>query len=179
MRENYTWATDCGPVVGEIKNGKRYPNGAVPAEDYAKDMAAVNTAIENLRRAVTEINGAENVLETKLNALVTDYNGAVPGLVTDTTNLKVKTAEMQTALQAVAAGNAQLQTKTNQLTDSINALIADFTVIRNNVTDLQSNKVDKISGKGLSANDYSDSEKTKVSNATSDIAVLKSYFTLT
>lgn len=42
------------------------------------------------------------------------------------------------------------------------------------VAALQSGKVDKVSGKGLSTNDYSDAEKTKVANAASNISELQS-----
>ena len=48
MRENYTWATDCGPVVGEIKHGKRYINGNVSVEKYDEDMSKLNKKIDDL-----------------------------------------------------------------------------------------------------------------------------------
>ena len=43
---------------------------------------------------------------------------------------------------------------------------------------LKSGKVDKVEGKGLSQNDYSDAEKAKVSNAASEISKLNGYFVL-
>lgn len=54
----------------------------------------------------------------------------------------------------------------------------DMTNALNGIANLQSNKVDKVSGKGLSSNDYSDAEKAKVSNAASEISKLNGYFTL-
>ena len=46
------------------------------------------------------------------------------------------------------------------------------------MTNALSGKVDKVSGKGLSQNDYTDAEKAKVSNTASEISKLNGYFTL-
>ena len=47
------------------------------------------------------------------------------------------------------------------------------------VAALQSGKVDKVAGKGLSTNDYSDAEKSKLSSVESAVAKLNEYFTYT
>lgn len=47
-----------------------------------------------------------------------------------------------------------------------------------NVTAELNKKVDKVSGKGLSTNDYSDAEKAKVKQTGDDIARFNEYFTL-
>lgn len=45
------------------------------------------------------------------------------------------------------------------------------------VAALQSGKVDKVPGKGLSTNDYSDAEKSKLSSVESAVSKLNEYFT--
>lgn len=47
------------------------------------------------------------------------------------------------------------------------------------VAALQSGKVDKVAGKGLSTNDYSDAEKSKLSSVESAVSKLNEYFTYT
>ena len=47
------------------------------------------------------------------------------------------------------------------------------------VAALQSGKVDKVAGKGLSTNDYSDAEKSKLSSVESAVAKHNEYFTYT
>lgn len=47
------------------------------------------------------------------------------------------------------------------------------------VAALQSGKVDKVAGKGLSTNDYSDAEKSKLSSVESVVSKLNEYFTYT
>ena len=136
MRENYTWATDCGPVVGEIKNGKRYPNGAVPAEDYAKDMAAVSENINAVKEAISALNGAEVALETKVDALVQNYNGTVPGLQADTTALKVSLAELKAS---IASLSGEVTANANKEISDIEAVmerIAEVTAGVNSLADL-------------------------------------------
>ena len=43
--------------------------------------------------------------------------------------------------------------------------VTDTTQIQSDITALQSGKVDKVAGKGLSTNDFTDADKTKVDNA--------------
>lgn len=46
------------------------------------------------------------------------------------------------------------------------------------MTTALSGKVDKVAGKGLSSNDYTDADKAKVANAETEIAKINGYFTL-
>lgn len=71
MRENYTWTTDCGPVIGEIKHGKRYINGNVSEEQYEKDMAAVENRFENLDGKITTALREESEMRSDIRNLQT------------------------------------------------------------------------------------------------------------
>lgn len=57
--------------------------------------------------------------------------------------------------------------------------VLDSKAKSSDVAALQSGKVDKVAGKGLSTNDYSDAEKSKLSNVESAVSKLNEYFTYT
>ena len=58
MRESTMWATQGGPIIGEIRNGKKYPFGTVSATQYEEDMAALNAEISGLNSAVVACQAA-------------------------------------------------------------------------------------------------------------------------
>lgn len=79
------------------------------------------------------------------------------------------------ALQAEVNGKADAQALTNLQTEvNTKASSAALSSLQTEVN----GKVSKESGKGLSANDYSDAEKAKVSNAASEVSRIGGYFTM-
>lgn len=59
---------------------------------------------------------------------------------------------------------------------ALSALInnsGDATKLESEVNTLKSSKVDKVSGKGLSTNDYTNADKNKVSSTATELATLK------
>lgn len=72
-----------------------------------------------------------------------------------------------------AAHNISLEEK--RLDEALSGMATESNL---KITALENKKVDKIEGKGLSANDYSDIEKAKVIYATEEIAKFNGYFTL-
>lgn len=100
MRESTMWATNGGPIVGEIRNGKKYPFGTVSATQYEEDMAALNSEISGLNSAVVACQGSLTGLSTALDTLNGQYAATVPGLSQSVSDIRVQITEVNTALSA-------------------------------------------------------------------------------
>lgn len=100
MRESTMWATQGGPIVGEIRNGKKYPFGTVSATQYEEDMAALNTEISGLNAAVVACQGSLTGLSSALDTLSGQYAATVPGLSQSVSDIRVQITEVSTALSA-------------------------------------------------------------------------------
>ena len=90
MRESTMWATEGGPIVGEIRNGKKYPFGTVSATQYEADMAALNTEISGLNAAVVACQGSLTGLSSALDTLSGQYAATVPGLSQAVSDIRVQ-----------------------------------------------------------------------------------------
>ena len=103
MRESTMWATEGGPIVGEIRNGKKYPFGTVSATQYEADMAALNTEISGLNAAVVACQGSLTGLSSALDTLSGQYAATVPGLSQSVSDIRVQVGEVNAALTAAVA----------------------------------------------------------------------------
>ena len=103
MRESTMWATEGGPIVGEIRNGKKYPFGTVSATQYEADMAALNTDISGLNAAVVACQGSLTGLSSALDTLSGQYAATVPGLSQSVSDIRVQVGEVNAALTAAVA----------------------------------------------------------------------------
>lgn len=109
MRESTMWATEGGPIVGEIRNGKKYPFGTVSATQYEEDMAALNAEITGLNSAVTACQGTLAGLQSALDTLSGQYSATVPGLSIAVSDIRVQVTGLSAALTAVTESlNAQV-----------------------------------------------------------------------
>lgn len=112
MRESTMWATQGGPIIGAIRNGKKYPFGTVSATQYEEDMQALNTEISGLNSAVVACEGTLTGLQTALDTLAGQYAATVPGLSQSISDLRVQVGDVSAALTAA----------TQSLTASISAV---------------------------------------------------------
>ena len=140
----------------------------------------LNTTVEGLETDVTELQGTVSDVEGSISTLQTNLNNKVDkvqgkGLSTndftnayktkldslnnyDDTTVKQDITELQTDVNA-------LETTVGNHTKSIETNATDITTLKGNVQTLQTNlgnKVDKVTGKGLSTNDYTTTEKNKL-----------------
>lgn len=67
-----------------------------------------------------------------------------------------------TTVPAITADISALETNVTGLQSSVSTLQSNVTTINGNITSLQSGKVDKVNGKGLSTNDFTDTLKDKL-----------------
>ena len=130
MRESTMWASQGGPIIGEIKNGKKYPFGTVPATEYDADMQALRTEIAGLNTAVVSCEGTLSGLQTALDTLAGQYAATVPGLSQSISDLRVQVGDVSAALtaatQSLTASISAVDTKADNIDEScgqrINAL---------------------------------------------------------
>ena len=140
----------------------------------------LNTTVEGLETDVTELQGTVSDVEETVGTLQTNLNNKVDkvqgkGLSTndftnayktkldglnnyDDTTVKQDITELQTDVNA-------LETTVGNHTKSIETNTTDITTLKGNVQTLQTNlgnKVDKVTGKGLSTEDYTTTEKNKL-----------------
>ena len=137
MRESTMWATEGGPIVGEIRNGKKYPFGTVSATQYEADMAALNTEISGLNAAVVACQGSLTGLSSALDTLSGQYAATVPGLSQAVSDIRVQVGEVNAALtaatQSLTASISAVDTKADNIDEScgqrINALDSRITIL--------------------------------------------------
>ena len=140
----------------------------------------LNTKVEGLETDVTELQGTVSDVKGTVGTLQTNLNNKVDkvqgkGLSTndftntyktkldglnnyDDTTVKQDITELQTDVGA-------LERTVGNHTESIETNTTDITTLKGNVQTLQTNlgnKVDKVTGKGLSTNDYTTTEKNKL-----------------
>lgn len=123
MRESTMWATQGGPIIGEIRNGKKYPFGTVSATQYEEDMAALNTEISGLNAAVVACQGSLTGLSSALDTLSGQYAATVPGLSQSVSDIRVQITEVSTAL---SAATARLEASISGVSGEVSALDASL-----------------------------------------------------
>jgi chromosome segregation ATPase len=131
------WASQGGPIIGEIKNGKKYPFGTVSATQYEEDMAALNTEISGLNSAVVACQGTLSGLQSALDTLSGQYGATVPGLSQAVSDIRVQVGEVNAALtaatQSLTAAISAVDIKADNIDEScgqrINALDSRITTL--------------------------------------------------
>lgn len=116
MRESTMWATQGGPIIGEIRNGKKYPFGTVSATQYEEDMAALNTEISGLNAAVVACQGSLTGLSSALDTLSGQYAATVPGLSQSVSDIRVQITDVNAAL---TAATARLESSISDLSQTV------------------------------------------------------------
>ena len=119
MRESTMWATSGGPIIGEIRNGKKYPFGTVSATQYEEDMAALNADISGLNAAVVACQGSLTGLTTALDTLNGQYAATVPGLSQAVSDIRVQITDVTAALTAAVT---RLETAIGNLGQTVNGI---------------------------------------------------------
>lgn len=119
MRESTMWATEGGPIVGKIINGKKYPFGTVSATQYEADMAALNTEISGLNAAVVACQGSLTGLSSALDTLSGQYAATVPGLSQSVSDIRVQITDVNAAL---TAATARLESSISDLSQTVSGI---------------------------------------------------------
>lgn len=130
MRESTMWATQGGPIIGEIRNGKKYPFGTVPATEYDADMQALRTEISGLNTAVVSCQGDLAGLTTALDVLSGQYSATVPGLSQSVADVRVQinqvSSTITTMTETLTAAIGEVDTKADNQAATISTLSSDL-----------------------------------------------------
>lgn len=101
----------------------------------------------------------------------------MPKLMTNHEIISDKAKNPVTSTDYIKHGDKWLGTALTEVETALNSK-ADKSYVDAELSNELNKKVDKVSGKGLSTNDYSDEEKAKVNNATEELIKFNGYFTL-
>lgn len=124
MRESTMWATQGGPIIGEIRHGKKYPFGTVTMAKFDEQIAEINERIDGLNFDVVACQGALTGLQTSLDTLSGQYAATVPGLSQSVSDIRVQITEVDTALSAAVT---RLESSIGDLTQTVHGLDISFT----------------------------------------------------
>lgn len=119
MRESTMWATQGGPIIGEIRHGKKYPFGTVTMAKFDEQIAEINERIDGLNFDVVACQGALTGLQASLDTLSGQYAATVPGLSQSVSDIRVQITEVDTALSAAVT---RLESSIGDLTQTVHGL---------------------------------------------------------
>ena len=119
MRESTMWASQGGPIIGEIRHGKKYPFGTVTMAKFDEQIAEINERIDGLNYDVVACQGALTGLQTSLDTLSGQYAATVPGLSQAVSDIRVQITETDTALSAAVT---RLETSIGDLAQTVQGI---------------------------------------------------------
>ena len=147
MREDVLWSSCGGPIVGNIKHGKKYPFGTVTAAQYEQDLAQIRLTlaeavarlqnketsdIEAVTGSITQVNAKIELIKTDL----TDINGILTELRSSIKTLDNKHEADKTALQGqINAFNSALALLTQTVNANNTAVNARLNSFESRITD--------------------------------------------
>lgn len=170
--------------ISRAKNAESDLNTALTKES-TRAQSAENTLTKNLNSEITRAQSAEETLTNSINTETSRAKGVENKLTTDLTEEVTRATGKEDELnKSIASLKSTVESNKSTSDTSVSNLrtYADDTFIKKtNITDnlttnssdkvlsakqgklLNDNKVDKVSGKGLSTNDYTTVEKNKLS----------------
>lgn len=169
-----TYFATASQLAGKADAGHTHSQYATNGDVEALETEVAGKANSTHSHAQSDITGLATALGNKANASHTHETGDITGLdtalsgkaaashthslddVSETTAKKIMTADERTKLSGIAAGANKTVVDTAMSSTSTNP------VQNKAVNSALGNKVDKVTGKGLSTNDYTTDEKTKL-----------------
>ena len=163
-------STNVGKCVDAINDNFEYLDGKTPAgEDILEQAKAyTNFRADAISSSTNEALQARVMKETGKGLSTNDYTNAekakLEGIEAGANKTIVDSAWDINSANPVQNKMiiAALQSQSDALNSSCNALNASIQSLNKKSTDLDRAKVDKVEGKGLSSNDYTDEEKDKL-----------------
>ena len=163
-------STNVGKCVDTINDNFEYLDGKTPAgEDILEQAKAyTNFRADAISSSTNEALQARVMKETGKGLSTNDYTNSekakLEGIEAGANKTIVDSAWDINSTNPVQNKMiiAALQSQSDALNSSCNALNASIQSLNKKSTDLDHAKVDKVEGKGLSSNDYTDEEKDKL-----------------
>lgn len=122
------------------------------------DVTAVENRATSLETRATNLESRATTAESDISGIKsvnTTQGNNISSLTTRATNLETRAKSAEDEIAAIKTVNTTQD-------GSLTALANRATSLETRATSLESGKVDKVSGKGLSANDFTDALKTKL-----------------
>lgn len=120
---NVSWATECGPVIGEIKGGKKYPYGTVSAEQYEAEIADIESRLAGIAQSILNVENKTTVTENEVSVLSSRYNSDITQIVSDLSKVKSDVAALQASADAINTRISDLASKEENDITSVRNLI--------------------------------------------------------
>ena len=171
-------STNVGKCVDTINDNFEYLDGKTPAgEDILEQAKAyTNFRADAISASTNEALQARVMKETGKGLSTNDYTNSekakLEGIEAGANKTIVDSAWDINSTNPVQNKMiiAALQSQSDALNSSCNALNASIQSLNKKSTDLDRAKVDKVEGKGLSSNDYTDEEKAKLAGIAENAA---------
>ena len=156
--ENYTYIKKSNIFVFMIS---RSLNG-----DKVEPIPTYEQALSKYDELIALVDGSSTEFTSYVDEKKSEMQSAVDTSETEfNTYLSNKKTEVETNIEQIATALPE---------STAGALQVQINEDKSNISALQSSKVDKIEGKSLSTNDYTDDEKAQVATNKSDISTLQS-----
>ena len=134
---NVEWASECGPVIGEIRNGKKYLYGCVTAEQYEQDMHNIEINLSGIAQSVSDIKGQMAAVKSDINTInvkvdntsevIRLIDNRINAVETATSKLTSRVSDIETVLAML---RNQHMNDTNNLRNRIDQLANNASVLK-------------------------------------------------
>lgn len=139
--------------------------------DLTESITQLTTVVnDNYTTLNSKIDGVQNNLDTTNQTVADNYTALDTKINTTKAELAKDVSDKYTALDTRISAN------TKDITDLTQIVQDDYKEINGHITDLYNKKVDKVEGKELSTNDFTDELKSKLENieATTQVNIIES-----
>ena len=139
--------------------------------DLTESITQLTTVVnDNYTTLDSKIDGVQNNLDTTNQTVADNYTALDTKINTTKAELAKDVSDKYTALDTRISAN------TKDITDLTQIVQDDYKEINGHITDLYNKKVDKVEGKELSTNDFTDELKSKLENieATAQVNIIES-----
>lgn len=139
--------------------------------DLTESITQLTTVVnDNYTTLNSKIDGVQNNLDTTNQTVADNYTALDTKINTTKAELAKDVSDKYTALDTRISAN------TKDITDLTQIVQDDYKEINGHITDLYNKKVDKVEGKELSTNDFTDELKSKLENieATAQVNIIES-----
>ena len=155
-------------------NGRGYVNGWTELKNDVSeaktDLGSLTTTVDDLGDDLAEL--SEDVMN--IDGMVAEISADVTMAKNDISTLQGTTSSLQSSVATNTSNISSLRSDVNTAKTNITSLQSDMSTAKTDIsglktttTNLSNNKVDKVSGKQLSTNDYTTTEKNKLASIAS------------
>ena len=155
---------DYNDLINKLKPGKDVSISDDNVISIAIDSDSLELSLATLQSNIDKEAATARAAETKLgNDIATEKNRAQSAEQTISTNLQNEIGRStQVDTQHTNAINKEVQDRKEAIANEVERATGVEETLNSNITQLQTQKVDKVEGKGLSTNDYTTPEKNKL-----------------